>query len=603
MHERIILRAVLCALLASLVACNDGRSDLASTTTTSSASDSAAGIAAETRAASGAVIESVRATAAVALAPQTGLALACVGATSYKQAAACQTHEYAPLQPGLYFESYPTVVASWSYTDPNYGYRLESSITPKMGVIVCPIAVVPYQTFTGNDPCGPTSHSMVAASTLGIGTGSSAGGSSASSSSSGSGSSSVSSSSSGSSSGVKSTGSSSGSTTAGSSSGGGTSVVQSASGSSASGSSSGASSSSSGSSSSSSSSGGTGPAARLAAKLGAPSRLLLGEEEQASNNDIAAWESLGLPHPDIYQRYLTGMGWTSWDSPAGSYTTIVMKTAGAAGAIPFFTLYQISGDISTIASEGRMATYWANYKLLLQLIAAYGKPVLINFEPDGWGFMEQQNQNAALVFAYVDNNPDCATEPNTAVGMGQCLLSMRNKYAPNAYVGFSYSNWAGKAAQVTSFMQQVGAGQADFIVGGTLDVSAGCLEAYAWEPSGCKRGPEGQTVYWDETNTTHPNFLDAFSYITAYQSGIGGNLPIIWWQTPVGAPSSTPGGTPNHYRDNRVDYFLKHPGQLTAIGTLAVSFAGQPGDTNILTDGGEFKALAGAYFAAPTPLP
>jgi hypothetical protein len=297
------------------------------------------------------------------------------------------------------------------------------------------------------------------------------------------------------------------------------------------------------------------------------------------------------------------MGWTGWNSPSGAYATIVMQTASAAGAIPFFTLYQISGDITTITSQGRMATYWANYKLLLQLIAAYGKPVLINFEPDGWGFMEQQNQNATLVFAYVQNNPDCANEPNTAVGMGQCLLSMRSKYAPNAYVGFSYSDWGGKAAQVTAFMQQVGAGQADFIVGGTLDVSAGCLEAYASEPSGCQRGPQGQTVYWDETNTTHPNFLDAFSYITAYQSGIGGDLPIIWWQTPEGAPSTTPGGTPYHYRDNRVDYFLKHPGQLTAIGTLAVSFAGQPGDTNILTDDGQFKALAGAYYAAPTPLP
>jgi hypothetical protein len=575
MRDRIIARAALCALLASLVACNDGTSDPASSATTSSATTSSASD-------TGAVIESVRAAAAVALPAKAGLAIACVGATSYTQAAACVTHEYAPLQAGLYFESYPNVVAHWSYTDPNYGYRLESRITPAMGVIVCPIAVVPYQPFTGDDPCGTTSHSMVAASSLGI-----VAGASASSSSSG--------------------GSSSGGSSASSSSSG-TSVVQSASSSSSSGSSSSGSAVSSGSSSgsassSSSSSGGAGPAARLAAKLGAPPRLLLGEEEEATSDDIAAWESLGLPHPDIYQRYLSGLGWTGWNSPAGAYASIVMQTASAAGAIPFLTLYQISGDITTIASEGRMATYWANYRLLLQRIAAYGKPVLINFEPDGWGFMEQQNQNATLVFAYVDNNPDCASEPNTAVGMGQCLLSMRARYAPNAYVGFSYSDWGGKPAQVSAFMQQVGAGQADFIVGGTLDVSAGCLEAYASEPSGCRRGPEGQTLYWDETNTTHPNFLDAFSYISAYQSAIGGNLPIIWWQTPEGAPSTTPGGTPYHYRDNRVDYFLKHPAELTAIGTLAVSFAGQPGDTNILTDGGQFKALAGAYFAAPTPLP
>jgi hypothetical protein len=331
--------------------------------------------------------------------------------------------------------------------------------------------------------------------------------------------------------------------------------------------------------------------------------LLIGEEEQGTTNDIAAWTGLGLPRPDIYQRYLSGLGWTTWNSPAGAYATIVMQNAGAVGAIPFFTLYQISGDISIIANQGKMATYWANYKLLLQLIAAYGKPVLINLEPDGWGFMEKQNQDPTLVFVYVQNNPDCADQPNTAVGMGQCLLTMRAKYAPNGYVGFPYSDWGGTAAQVTAFMQQIGSGQADYIVAGTLDMSAGCLEAYASQPPGCSRGPQGQQLYWDETNTTHPNFQDAFSSVTAYQSGIGGNLPIIWWQTPEGAPSTTPGGTPYHYRDNRVDYFLKHPSELTAIGTLAVSFAGQTGDTNILTDGGQMQTLAGAFFAAPTPLP
>lgn len=331
--------------------------------------------------------------------------------------------------------------------------------------------------------------------------------------------------------------------------------------------------------------------------------MLLGEEDQSTSNDIAAWEGLGLPHPDIFQRYLAGLGWTAWNSPTGAYATIVMQEAAAAGAIPFFTLYQINGDMTTITSQGRMATYWANYKVLLQLIAAFGKPVLINFEPDGWGFMEQQHQDPTLVFAYVDNNPDCAGQPNTAVGMGQCLLSMRAKYAPNAYVGFSYSNWGGNAAQVTAFMRQVGAGQADYIVGGTLDHSVGCLEAYATQPPGCARGPQGQQLYWDETNTTHPNFQDTFNYVTSYQSGIGGNLPIIWWQTPMGVPSSTPGGTPYHYRDNRVDYFLKHPSELTAIGTLAVSFSGASGDTTILTDGGQFKTLAGAYFASPVPLP
>ena len=512
----------------------------------------------------------------VSAAPQTGLVLSCPTATVAVQFADCLGGKLVYVVPaaGVYVES--STVATTSMPAFSAATHVFQPYQNAAAVVICRIAETPGLTVTySTDPCSHY-HAVVA--------GPAAGGSS-----SGSGGSS-----SGSSSGGSSSGSSSGGRSSSSGSSGGGSSGSSSGGSSSGGSSSG---------SSSSSSGGTGPAAQLAAKLGAPSRLLLGQEESGTPDDIAAWESLGLPHPDMYQRYLTGLGWTSWNKPAGAYATLMMQKAGAAGAIPFFTLYQISGNIWMIANQGEMATYWANYKLLLQLIAAYGKPVLINFEPDGWGYMEKQHQDATLVFAYVQNNPDCADEPNNAVGMGHCLLSMRAKYAPNAYVGFPYSDWGGTAAQVTAFMRQVGAGQADYIVGGTLDVSAGCLEAYASQPATCQRGTGGQIVYWDETNTTHPNFHDAFDYITSYRSGIGGNLPIIWWQTPVGVPSPTPGGTMYHYRDNRVDYFLKHPTELTAIGTLAVSFVGTGGDTTILTDGGQFKTLAGAYFAAPVPLP
>ncbi len=86
-------------------------------------------------------------------------------------------------------------------------------------------------------------------------------------------------------------------------------------------------------------------------------------------------------------------------------------------------------------------------------------------------------------------------------------------------------------------------------------------------------------------------------------AGIG-NLPVIWWQTPEGVPSSTPGGTANHYRDNRVPYFLTHPAQLTAVGGLAIVFGGgESSQTNIPTDGGQMAMLDAAYQAAPARLP
>jgi hypothetical protein len=149
-------------------------------------------------------------------------------------------------------------------------------------------------------------------------------------------------------------------------------------------------------------------------------------------------------------------------------------------------------------------------------------------------------------------------------------------------------------------MNAVGAQNADFIVEQTLDRDAGCFEVVP-QPSYCVR--TGTGWYWDETNQTHPNFQDHLASALAYHTGIG-NLPLIWWQTPEGVPSTTPGGTQFHYRDNRVHYFLTHPSELAAVGGLAVVFgAGENDQTTITTDGGQFQTLDGAYFAAPAALP
>ena len=79
---------------------------------------------------------------------------------------------------------------------------------------------------------------------------------------------------------------------------------------------------------------------------------------------------------------------------------------------------------------------------------------------------------------------------------------------------------------------------------------------------------------------------------------------MVWWQIPEGVPSSTPGGTDYHYRDNRVHYFLTHPDQLTAVGGLGVVFSGgEIHQTNITTDGGQFQQLDNAYLNSPAVLP
>jgi hypothetical protein len=312
--------------------------------------------------------------------------------------------------------------------------------------------------------------------------------------------------------------------------------------------------------------------------------------------------------PDIMDEYLVGVSssdWTHWNSPTGYYVQIVANNAEAVGAIPMYTLYQMAqngdGNLSGLSSSSFMSAYWSNVKILFQQIAVSGKPALVNLEPDFWGYAEKQSTNGdpSTISAQVRVNSDCASLSNDVKGIAQCLIAMAHKYAPHAYVGFPPSGWGGKTeADVVDFMNAIGAQNADFIVEQALDRDAGCYEAGA---SYCGGGSSG--LYWDETNTTHPNFDDFFARMAIYHTGIG-NLPLIFWQIPEGVPSSNPGGSAYHYRDNRVHYFLTHPDDLTAVGALAVVFGtGENHQTNITTDGGQFQQLYSAYLDNPAPLP
>lgn len=400
------------------------------------------------------------------------------------------------------------------------------------------------------------------------------------------------------------------------SSSGGASVTSPPAGSSSSGSGSSSSGSGSNSSSSSGSSVATvsvGPAAQLVAKLHLPSRLLVGLGAQADTNILADIESQNLK-PDIYEGYLTGVGggdWTTWDSPAGDYVLTFAAAAQSVGAIPMFVLYQMSpGNVGgTLASSNLqnstfMTNYWNNVRLMYQMIARYGKPTLVNLEPDFFGFAQQQalaaGKDGGQTFAYVNANSDCASLPNNVIGIAECLVQMARKYAPNAFVGFPPTDWGanGNVPAVIAFNNELDAGSADFIVMQTLDGDAGCYELQVYQ---CVRAGTGW--YWDETNTTTPNFNQFFAKVNQYQQGIGGGrLPVVIWQNPEGVPSSTPGGRQYHFRDNRENYFLTHADQVTASHVFAVTFTGSPNMTTIGTDGGQFQTLSEAYLADPSAL-
>ncbi|MDE2429362.1 MAG: hypothetical protein KGM99_11570 [Burkholderiales bacterium] len=343
-------------------------------------------------------------------------------------------------------------------------------------------------------------------------------------------------------------------------------------------------------------------AAALALKLGKPTRLLVG----LGSVDVSDVQKQSLK-PDIYDQYLNGVGsgaWPTWNSPAGAYVQVVAKNADALGAIPMFTLYQMAsngdGNLSGLSNVTFMTQYWSNVRLLFQQLKIYGKPALVNFEPDFWGYTQRIATNAdpSTIFAQVNIDADCSNLPNNVAGISNCLLQIARKYAPNAYVGFPPPLFGDIQSASLAYMQKLGADKADFIVMQTLDRDAGCFETQP-QPSYCVRSGSGW--YWDETNKTSPNFSEHFSLANTYHVGL--QLPVLWWQTPMGVPSNQ-AGSPGKWRDNREHYFLTRPAEMVTAGGFGVVFSnGEVNQTNINTDGGQFKNLSTNYLANPATLP
>ena len=352
-------------------------------------------------------------------------------------------------------------------------------------------------------------------------------------------------------------------------------------------------------------------AADLAAAIGRPPNFLIGMGNDLAddhNNDGAFRLGTTL---DIHYAYLSAYlnadkSWGSWKdwNPDGSFVNIITDVADAHGVVPMVTLYSMAaagdGVLSGLSSDSFEKNYWGDVKLLFQRLGKFDKPSLVHFEPDFWAYAEQQSHEdpTSLKVAIKANAPDCQDVSDDLVGMGYCIVKLARMYAPKALIGFHASEWAnGDPNATAAFLKKVGADRTDVIFADLLDRDAGCFEAKV-DPV-CQR--DGN-FYWDETNTKSPNFHEYLGWSKAISAGVG--RPIMWWQVPFGVPSSTPGGTAGHYRDNRVHYIFSHIQEFVAAGGLGVAFGtGAGNQTTPDTDGGQFKDAVTNYFKAPVPLP
>ncbi|RCS57164.1 hypothetical protein DU000_09130 [Parvibium lacunae] len=341
----------------------------------------------------------------------------------------------------------------------------------------------------------------------------------------------------------------------------------------------------------------------MAQALGASPRLLIG---LGTGNEVATIQAQ-ISRIDIYDRYINNVGptsWPYWVLPTGEYINQVTREAAQVGAVPMFTLYQMAtngdGNLSGLTDTTFMTNYWNNVRILFQKLGAYNKPALVHFEPDFWGYAHRASVlgEPATVGAKVKLNSDCVDLGDHVAGLAQCLIRMARNYAPKTKVGFPPADWGEyPSSKVADFMLKLGADQADFTVLQTLDTDAGCMEARTLPE--CQR--TGSQWYWDTNNVSTPNFRQHLTTARLFRDTLG--LPLIWWQTPMGVPATTPGGSNERWRDNRVKYFFDHPDEVVAAGGVAIVFSGGPKQTKMSTDGGQFRNAYTNYLSRPVALP
>jgi hypothetical protein len=327
----------------------------------------------------------------------------------------------------------------------------------------------------------------------------------------------------------------------------------------------------------------------------------------------------GIPWDMRYQYLVgdvtTGENWTSWNQPTGAFATYYMNDSAANNFMPVFTYYMMYNSspgrnqsseaqrsLVNLKTPSTMKAYFANFKLLMDKAKAFGKTVIVHVEPDFWGYVQQASSgdNPASVPASVNSSGygDVAVgKSDNVAGFAQTLVALRDKYASNVLLAFHVSGWSTSLdvgsntdpnLDVTTVINRTN----KFINGlGTkfnllfFDVSDRDAGYYAQIDNPYWKH------WWDMTNQTFPNFERFRSYLGGITKGTG--TKAMLWQVPIGNKIfRTMNNTPNHWQDNRVEYFLgpNYRANLQSwisAGLIGIMFGAGAGDQTSYGDIGD----------------
>lgn len=272
-----------------------------------------------------------------------------------------------------------------------------------------------------------------------------------------------------------------------------------------------------------------------------------------------------LPVAYRYQYFTGGLGnddWRRWSVPDGAFADLWLNETREAGKMPVISYYELvhaapyAGEdppYNNMKTASTMKAYFENWIFLLQRIAAFGEPVIVQLEPDLFGYIQYNDPDPTKTPIAVASSglPQAADYENNARGFAKLMVALRDQYAPKVVLGWHVSTWATRtdlipnhgdpdelALATAAFYRRLEA-PFDVMFAEFGDRDAGYLQ---------KTNPDR---WW-----TPVEFEIYRRFIGRLTQELG--QEAIMWQIPIGNTLyRSCNNTANHYQDNRAEFFLQ----------------------------------------------
>jgi hypothetical protein len=290
---------------------------------------------------------------------------------------------------------------------------------------------------------------------------------------------------------------------------------------------------------------------------------------------------------DVRYRYFV-KGWVNnwgYGPYDGSWGLSYMQECDAQGFVPAIQYYQMNGEPGggeanfylKAQNATTMASYFGDFKILMQRAKDFDEPVMVLLEADGYAYMEKQSQdnpNAPAAVA-ATGMPELAGLPNTVAGWGLAFLQIRKAVgASKVILGMHISGWAtGKDityGSVTAPLQPEVEKAYNFLgpLGLSANVTGESYDLLVGDPLDrdvdfYKLGLNGsaQDRTWDPSDTASINSQSFNRYAEWLRLWNQKSFKRwVLWQIPLGNSNhlnTWNNGNPREgYKDNRPEYFF-----------------------------------------------